>query len=327
MPAFILGAGFNIDANAETGAGPGVSKKHCGYPLVQETLDLCFGLTELPPGKSVEDLFAEELARLNYRPVEALVDRLFSADDQIARPLSDPGVASCYSKFFESEFFATSHFLTFNYDSLVETFLFRRETWYPHDGFGLPVKVTYDWNAPDQNDEDSRQQVLHLHGSIYVRTFNYQTCFDPGLEMDVLTRRSVPLYLFDPLYNAANFRGYSGEPGQDHPKNQIIAPVPDKVQGLADSFVRQSYKRAQSLLRESRLAVAIGYSFNFHDRSSYKPLLTAFGESPGKELLVVAPDADRIAESLQHEAPQSIAVTPYLATFREWADAGFPGVG
>jgi hypothetical protein len=59
MNLFLLGAGFDIDATRE--ASP--IYHNCSYPLIADVLKLCFGLETLPPGKSVEDLFARQVLR------------------------------------------------------------------------------------------------------------------------------------------------------------------------------------------------------------------------------------------------------------------------
>src|SRR5579871_1366751 len=139
MPTFILGAGFNVDATAEAGpiVGESVYGEHyridCGYPLVAETMRLCFGLDELPTGGSIESLFADALARGDYGPLEKLADRLREADYRIATLIASGAASNCYRRFFDA--FAGSNFLTFNYDSLPETFLYRLGRWYPHDGY------------------------------------------------------------------------------------------------------------------------------------------------------------------------------------------------
>jgi len=74
---FLLGAGFNIDANHE--AGPiinsyYVNKIDCGYPLVTAVLKLCFELEKTPEGKSIEDLLSQALQARDFKPMETLVD-------------------------------------------------------------------------------------------------------------------------------------------------------------------------------------------------------------------------------------------------------------
>src|SRR5260370_13570895 len=118
MPTFILGAGFNAEAGMEAGR----DQIDCGYPLVCETARLCFDLSSIPTGKSIEDLFSDALERRDYGPIVKLADRLRYADYYIARALASGERVNCYQRFFRA--FAESTFLTFNYDSLPETFLF-----------------------------------------------------------------------------------------------------------------------------------------------------------------------------------------------------------
>lgn len=131
---FLIGAGFNVDAVEEAGPIYGTSS---GYPLVADALHLCFGLQEVPRGKSVEDLFAEALEGGDYSPMDKLSQRLMEADYWLATRLVSAAEPNCYQRFFGM--FSREHFLTFNYDSLIETFLLRLGHWYPHDGYGVDV--------------------------------------------------------------------------------------------------------------------------------------------------------------------------------------------
>jgi hypothetical protein len=128
QPVFLLGAGFNLDANDERGTisvdslyGP--RQIDAGYPLVCDTASLCFDLTTVPPGKSIEDLFLDAAERNDYNPLSKLAYCLRQADYHIAFALASREKSNCYSEFFHA--FTGSSFLTFNYDSLPETFLFR----------------------------------------------------------------------------------------------------------------------------------------------------------------------------------------------------------
>jgi hypothetical protein len=144
-PIFLLGAGFNADAKGQAGPIYGESMyigRHeiqCSYPLVGELASVCFGLSAPPSDRSIEELFQESIDARNLEPVKRLLDTLSKADYHIAEQLSCPGASNCYSAFFDR--FARSHFLTFNYDSLADLFLLRRERWFPHDGYGVPVDV------------------------------------------------------------------------------------------------------------------------------------------------------------------------------------------
>jgi hypothetical protein len=67
---FLLGAGFNIDANREVGPVRNSyygNQIDCGYPMVSDVLKLCFGIDKPPGGKSVEDLFADASQRNDYK--------------------------------------------------------------------------------------------------------------------------------------------------------------------------------------------------------------------------------------------------------------------
>ena len=111
--------------------------------------------------------------------------------------------------------------------------------------------------------------------------------------------------------------------GLDDMRDQIIAPVPNKAQGLTQPFIRDSYDKAVSILRQSSTVVSIGYSFNRHDQVSYGPLLDAIRTSQNKRLLVVCPDADQVVQMLDN---QGLSVEAIKKTFKQWVCASFPGL-
>jgi len=119
---FLFGAGFDIDATHEGGSRYGKSmygetfRIECGHHLMPGVLRLCFGLEDVPTGKSVEDLFAEAEQAGDYKPMEALIHRLMEADYYIAQRLA-ASESNSYTQFFER--FKGSDFLTFNYDSFL----------------------------------------------------------------------------------------------------------------------------------------------------------------------------------------------------------------
>src|SRR5579864_8836789 len=201
MPTFVLGAGFNVDATAE--AGPlfaeslyqGRYRIDCSYPLVGDTLRLCFGLDRILDGKSVENLFADALERGDYDPLRKLAERLRYADYRIARALACDNRLNCYLTFFQA--FVGSNFLTFNYDSLPETFLFHLRYWFPHDGYGVRIAATLPPGSEEFADRKSGTLVLHLHGSLCIRTSKDEARRKPGQTMAMLTERDEPLYAFD----------------------------------------------------------------------------------------------------------------------------------
>ena len=326
MTNFILGAGFNADTTVE--AGPlftpslcGTYQIDCSYPLVGDAIRLCFGLQELPYGKSVEDLFSEALKRGEYDPIDKLADRLRYADLRIATALARDEKLNCYRSFFET--FTDSNFLTFNYDSLPETFLFKLGRWYPYDGYGVCVVADLPPGAARFKDKRSPALVLHLHGSLCIRTSEYEMRRQPEDATPLLVERALPKFEFDP-YSVPNFAPFDREVGDDDVKSRIIAPVPNKAQGLKGAFIRNTYTKAIEIVRASDVTIAIGYSFNKHDRGSYQPLLHAMCESQTRRLLVVAPDAGQVVKALRRQFPD-LQIKRVDATFKQWAESSFPG--
>lgn len=319
MPTFILGAGFNADAAGEAGR----QQYDSGYPLVGDTLRLCFDLPAVPQGKSIEDLFSDALGRRDHDPIRKLADRLRSADYYVAHALARAEKVNCYQRFFRT--FPDSRFLTFNYDSLPETLLFRLGRWYPRDGYGVRVTAHLPPGSEEFADKTSSALVLHLHGSLCIRTSEYEARRNQGQATAMLTERDAPLYAFDPSSITGNFAPFDRDVGPDDADDRIIAPVPDKSQGLQQAFIRAIYTKARAVVRDSEVLVAIGYSFNHHDRGSYQTLLDALRVSTGRRLVVVSPDADIVARAIRAGFPD-LAIEPLKATFKQWVAESFPGI-
>jgi hypothetical protein len=76
--------------------------------------------------------------------------------------------------------------------------------------------------------------VLHLHGSLCIRTSEYATGRKLGQALAMLAKRDIPKYTFDPSSISTNFAPFVRDAGADDVKDRIIAPVPDKSQGLKE---------------------------------------------------------------------------------------------
>lgn len=325
MTTFLLGAGFNVDAWAEAACQRRLSPE-CGYPLLGDLLRKCFNLTETPPGKSIEDLFSEAQECRNDAPIRELASTLMVADRCTAYALADAEKATCYWKFLER--FPESHFLTFNYDSLVETLLFKMGRWYPGDGYGMEVVaplLAYQPVAQAFVGRVSSTFVLHLHGTLCVRTSEHETQRQPGAEVAELRERDRPEYTFDPLGINGNFPPFTRTAGDNYPQDRIIAPIRDKSEGLRLKFIDATYAKAVEVVRASDAVVAIGYSFNTHDFQSYQPLLRACSQSKCRNLVVVTPDADAVAGRVGEMSP-GISIAPVKSSFRQWVLNSFPGL-
>jgi hypothetical protein len=231
-----------------------------------------------------------------------------------------------YAVFFER--FNKSHFLTFNYDSLPEIFLYRRKVWYPQDGYGVPVHVELDALAKeDPRHLQSSRYVLHLHGSLCIYASSYDLTGQPGGAIQWLARKGRPDYIFDPDAITCLFSPYRRTLpvlGYELPEHRVIAPVPDKAEGLQGEFVSEVHLRAAEILASARQVIAIGYRFNALDRNSYDQLLTALSRAPSPEAVLVSPDAESLKDRLSRDYPK-IGWKPQARTFESWVEAGFPG--
>src|SRR5207245_10889609 len=120
--------------------------------------------------------------------------------------------------------------------------------------------------------------VLHLHGSFCVYTSEYEIRRNPGDAIASLVPLERPRYGFDPdsiSFCFAPYRPSMSSTGRVAIEERVIAPIPDKAQKLNQPFISETYGKACSFVRESGTLVAVGYSFNSYDRSSYQPVLQA----------------------------------------------------
>jgi hypothetical protein len=324
-PLFLLGAGFNNDAKKEAGNTKGESG---GYPLVSDLYRLCFPAND--SSISIEELFDDALKKNNYEPLKKLYDLIMKADHDIAGKLlfEKEYSKNCYSKFFND--FQQSSFLTFNYDSLPEVFLLQLESWFPHDGYGVPVEIGFNWSIgidekkiKEHLAKKSRSLVLHLHGSlcIYIKDFK--------IENNLIKIKDKPVFKFDPSSISNNFHPYEKaklDPSYSpNIEERVIAPIPDKSEGLKNKFIKQMYAIATKLLTHTNKIIVIGYNFSTHDKSSYHTLLEHLSNQKSGTLLIVSPSALDITNRMKKEYP-SIEWLRIDATFKEWVDSDYDGI-
>ena len=255
-------------------------------------------------------------------------NHLMAADhDSVGRLLPYFGAKkNCDTQFFNR--FAVSQFLTFNYDSLAELFLLRYDRWCPRDGYGILMDVDTHPTVEVPEIKSSASLMLHLHGSLCI----YASAFVIDGHLDeanaTLKERKEPRFLFDPGEITSCFHPYLRmSPNHDWipSRYRVVAPLPDKAEGLKAEFIREIYGRAKQILSSSTAPlVAIGYGFSHHDSGSYGPLLEAL-ESGSASVLLVSPDAEHIRERISAKFPK-IRFEPVGRTFSSWVDADFPGL-
>ncbi|MBW1745112.1 MAG: hypothetical protein JRJ25_01825 [Deltaproteobacteria bacterium] len=324
---FLLGAGFNYDAAFEAGqTSPLPSGRTSQYPLVSDLLDVCFELDALPPDKSVEDLFQDSIKNGNQKPLDVLYEVLMEADYYITPHLKPGGshADNIYIKFLKD--FSNAPLLTFNYDSLPEILLLAERAWSPFDGYGVQVQAhTKKIRKGLQPLEESLRSVLHLHGSLCVYPSTFYIEKRPAHEPDLLRFDRPPDFLFDPDAIGHCFFPFERIPPgvtYTHVSDRVIAPVPNKAEGLKAGFINSVYGHAKRFISRTGQIISIGYSFNRHDMLSYRPLLDAVSE---KEVLLVAPDAKTLIPRLSDEY-HDIKWAAQNMSFKEWVNNGYPGI-
>lgn len=327
-PLFLLGAGFNLDANKEAGYHDGYNKNdilspqvfgHVGYPLTNNLKRFCF------PSKnntvtSIEELFNNAIKNNNYDPIRKLCNKINCADAIIIPKLlpksQDP---NCYLDFFTR--FKSSSFLTFNYDALVEIFLYRLNHWSPHDGFGCQMESNYYGTKEEKNNILNKILVIHLHGSLNILTSKFDIVEERTNY--TLVKPKEASFIFDPqtpLFHP-KYDSVSPKVTFENIENRIIAPVPDKTEGLKKDFINKMYSKAIELIINTDQIIVIGYNFSEHDKSSYDSLLKEYN----RKILIISPNADEIKNRLK-DGYRKIQWNTENISFKNWVNSGFKGL-
>lgn len=316
MIAFLLGAGFNLDANVYK-----PDKEYIyGYPLVGGLAHICFDSSNSRRIDNIEVLFQEAIQNHQWDPIRKLSDCLMLADNCITPTLrlkSDSPYIRLLTKF------PGANFITFNYDSLVEILLFYRGEWFPEDGYGIPVKAEK-FPTKGATILRSKSKVIHLHGSLCIYTSDFKLVPDKNSSMKLIELKDVPDFIFEPASISSLFYPYNGgplDPAYDNLWYRIIAPIPNKAEGLKETFIQHSYKVSETIISESELLTCIGYNFSEHDESSYIPILNA-ARRYHVPILMISPSAKAISERLCSKGYTDIKIMD--VTLKEWADSNFP---
>jgi hypothetical protein len=285
-------------------------------------VDECFN-SDYDLASGAESAFAEALKRRDTQPISRLV-KLIQAADYYVGYAEAAASDSLYSKLLDR--FTNPSFISFNYDSLIELLLLKRQCWYPHDGFGVQAEVSVPHTAGlDLTSLRSSALVVHLHGMTLLYAINFETYSESGDQISWIRKRAEPKFVFDPDALGLRFtpfeRGLLGL-GYQHLCQRIIAPLPAKADALRKRYARLVYRKACELLTNATQVAAVGYSFADCDRDSFLPLLRTLAAS-GMTLVVVAPTAREIIARLQEFRPR-MSVSPIPLTLEEWSNHGFP---
>jgi hypothetical protein len=225
-----------------------------------------------------------------------------------------------YNQFLQK--FRDSHFITFNYDSLLEILLFHKKRWKPDDGYGINVHTEI---RPFELPKHSNNLVLHLHGSFCVNSVEVYFEKDRTSLIEWMKPLEKPQYVFDPHSITHRFSPYERIHSRSYrdPFKRVIAPIPDKAKNInCSSFVVAVYKKAIFLIKQCDTIVSIGYRFGEQDVSSYESILKALsGSNKSKRLIVISPDAKEIVSRIKKD--YHFEIIPLELTFGGWASKGF----
>ena len=333
-PLFLVGAGFGADARALASSIRGKSiyigeyEIDCGYPMLDDLPRICF--PDSSPAVSpdqVENRLADALGSGDSAPIKRLYESLMEADYYLATRLLCPNHVNPYRRMID--YFPESSYLSFNYDSFLEYGLFRAGRWSPHDGYGVPVDMSLGFTVEPHDPRDSRNLVLHLHGSLLVYT-ECHTFGPPGEDgLQWMKQHDPPKFMFDPHRLGTLFypctrveRRWGYDPDVT---KRAIAPVPEKADGLRREFLTGVRSKALKLLRSHPIVVSIGYSFSPTDGGSYGELLAKLSLHESPRVVLVVPEAVELARRLAEEFP-GIVWDPQGMTFAKWVERGYPGV-
>ena len=347
-PLLIIGAGFNLDANAHSrepfetispGRQVGLthetspaawefnSYRYC-YPNVEELRQICFG-PDTDRNVTTEELFEKAYSQHDHVVLTRLTDLLLGADHFIA-DAAIQNDASPYFHFLDK--MSQSQFLSYNYDGLLELLLLKRKRWVPHDGFGVQAEVLHrsgiSLKERDKVADRSRTVVLHLHGSLYMYPVESRIERNLGQPLALLHMLETPRFLFDPDCNVQHFAPFCGNGathGYELPQQRFVPPLLNKSGSLEEQYYKILRKRAMDFVGASSSLLSIGYSFADCDRISYDEILEK-SFSAGKSLTIVDPQAEMIAVRLRSDyGKYKPNIDSRSATFVEWVGQGLPG--
>lgn len=297
----------------------------CDYPLMSDLIRLCYPEREHENCRSIEEWFQASLDGDDFQPLRRLYEQLMKSDYHLVQRLIQNAErqTSSYGRFFEM--YPDADFVTFNYDSFVELSLFKMRRWAPVDGYGVPVLAAQIPMAPNRGVlRTSKSVVLHLHGSLCIYDSSFRISEPDAAGTNWLQQKPQSDYLFDPDSLGGLFlpwRRYSeAHQGPAPIEARVIAPVPNKAEGLRRDFLTKVRSQAERRIQKADAVVAIGYNFNPSDAGSFEPLLSAVARRADPTLTVVTPSALETTERLG-KFYDGIHFHPVPLSFSQWAVA------
>ena len=215
--------------------------------------------------------------------------------------LVNPCVNNVLLERFRQQFLSSdTTVITFNYDLILERFLFKEGLWSPHDGYGVQVQV----QEAKQPIEDNHTSIpiLKLHGSL-----NWEREVGGRLTLSWHDDHQQPFF---PGY-LKNDRGLSFDyQGAHSPKAWIL---PSWVKPIETSPLPIVWRRAARALEEADDICVIGYSLPPADAAVIS-LLSCVKFKCGR-MRLIDPNANSMAE--RYTQITGLDVTVHSRTIEE----------
>lgn len=178
-----------------------------------------------------------------------------------------------------------SSIITFNYDLVLERFLFQKRRWFPRDGYGFAIS-----NLPELNSDfkqiKSDFEILKLHGSL---NWQVDRIFHPNVELEWLDDSSnyfFPGYLAKEEGRPFIYQGGVSSGGW---------LLPSWIKQFNYEELIQVWRKAAIALNNSEMISFIGYSLPRADSAVYA-LLSSI-DFINKIVVIVDPNADELREN------------------------------
>lgn len=186
-------------------------------------------------------------------------------------------------KFYKSFLGDETTIITFNYDLILERYLFSRGEWLPHDGYGFEIT-----NMPEIYPRyriPSRVKILKLHGSL---NWEFDDLFRRKLELEWVDDNQLSFFPGYLIKDPKNHFTYQGK----HPASAWI--LPSWIKQFHYPELMAVWKSAAEALANADEIVVIGYSLPKEDVASGALIGTA--EYRCSSFIVIDPSAKELRD-------------------------------
>jgi hypothetical protein len=188
-------------------------------------------------------------------------------------------------KFYNQYLDNSDSVITFNYDLIIEKYLYFRSMWLPKDGYGFNIE-----NIPKvsskYNNTISRFQVLKMHGSLNWKT---ESLYNNGFELEWFDDNNnyyFPNYLAQESKRPFDYQGAFSTDSWVYPS---------WIKQFTFHELLQVWHLAAQKFNNAKEIVFIGYSLPKEDSTVYS-FISALN-THNKKILIINPNADEVVDN------------------------------